>query len=217
MNIKNLYCILIVTLLLNSCDKNEDNAFQNNLFSQDFQKLKVKEGFEIISIDSIDNFAELRKEMGELTCEGKISGLKFDYEGRDYHLTGISRCPKSGETGCYFRKNVFNIRNDSLVFGLGDKQYSKPIEYLKSELETIVATPYKYKSNEDKLKTALIHLYIKKEQPITTTKKVLKEIVEQFAKLNTVDNPEYFEYIILFESFDISSIPPPPPPKKNEV
>ena len=66
--------------------------------------------------------------------------------------------------------------------------------------------------NENKVKSSLIHFYVEDKYPISTTKTVLKEIAEQFSVLNTKNDSDFFTFNILFEGYDISSIPPPPPP-----
>ncbi|MDX1279370.1 hypothetical protein, partial [Oceanihabitans sediminis] len=62
------------------------------------------------------------------------------------------------------------------------------------------------------LKPALIHFYVEDKYPISTIIIVLKEIAEQFSVLNSKNDSDFFKYNILFEGYDISSIPPPPPP-----
>ena len=210
---KNLNYIIIFALILFSCDRIEENNVHNELVSQDFEHFMNKNELEVINLKSFKNFSELREKMEKITCKGKVSGLKFELDGKIYNIAGFSDCPSSNETSCYFRKTFLTIRNDSLVDRYGKERTSKSIEYLKTELENILAKPYyNFKYNEGKIKPALIFLYIEDKYPISTTKKVLKEIAEQFDKINSVNNPEFFEYNILFQSFDISSIPPPPPP-----
>ena len=85
------------------------------LFSEDFKSFKIDDKIEIIDLDSVSNFAELKQKMGKLTCGGKSSGLRFKSNNTIYHLTGFTHCPTSGEIGCYFRQNLLFVRNDSLV------------------------------------------------------------------------------------------------------
>ena len=123
----------------------------------------------------------------------------------------------SGETECYFRIKFLSIRNDSLIIGYGKDKEKKPISYLKAELNNIMAKPYNFQYNENKVKPAPIHFYVKDKYPISTTKRVLSEIAAQYSIINSKNNPEFFKYNILFEGFDITSIPPQPPTKPNEL
>ena len=209
---KNLNYILIFFLILSSCSNLDEKKTLNELYSQDFKKFQVDNKIGIIDLDSVKNFSELRKKMGELTCEGKVSGLRFELNDTRYYITGFSDCPTSGEIGCYFRKNYLTIRNDSLILGYGKEKEKKPINYLKTELNNIIAKPHNFKYNKNKVKPALIHFYVEDKYPISTTKTVLKEIAEQFSVLNTKNDSDFFTFNILFEGYDISSIPPPPPP-----
>lgn len=186
------------------------------LYSQDFKKLRVDNEIGIVDLDSVSNFSELRKKMGQLTCEGKFPGLRFKSNDTIYHLTGSADCPTSAEISCYFRRNLLFIRNDSLVIKFGKNKKKEPIGYLKTELNEIVSKPYNFQRNENKLKPALIHFYVDDKYPISTTKRALKEIVKQFTEINTKNSSDYFKYNILFEGYDISNIPPPPPSLPNE-
>jgi hypothetical protein len=212
---KNLNYILIFFLIISSCSYLDEKKTLNELYSQDFKKFQVDNEIGIIDLDSVKNFSELRKKMGELTCEGKISGLKFELNDTRYYITGFSDCPTSGEIGCYFRRNLFTIKNDSLILGYGKEK--KSISYLKTELNNIMEKPHNFKYNENKVKPALIHFYVEDKYPISKTKTVLKEIAEQFSALNSKNDSEFFKYNVLFEGHDISNIPPPPPqPIANE-
>jgi transcriptional antiterminator Rof (Rho-off) len=211
---KNCNYILIFLLTLSSCSNLDEKKTLNELYSQDFLKFQSENDIEIINLDSITNFSKLKTQMGQITCEGKVSGLRFEFRDTIYNITGFSDCPSSGEIGCYFRRNVISIRNDSLIIGYGKDQNEKPISYLKTELNNIMAKAYNFQYNENKVKPALIYFYVEDKYPISTTKRVLKEIAEQFSTINSKNGTDYFKYNILFESFDITKIPPPPPPPK---
>ena len=197
---------------MSSCSNLDEKKTLTELLSEDFKNSQIDGKIGIINVDSISNFSELRKKMGELACEGKSSGLKFKSNDTIYYLTGYADCPTSGEIGCYFRRNFLTVRNDSLILGYGKEKEKKPISYLKTELNNIVAKPHSFIFNENKVKPALIHFYVEEKYPISTTKTVLKEIVKQFNAVNSNKDSDFFKYHILFEGFDISSIPPPPPP-----
>ena len=208
---------MIFSVILYSCNDFTEKKVLNELFSQDFEKFKAENKLEAIDLDSVGNFSELRKKMGKITCKEKVSGLKFEFTGTLYHITAYADCPTSSVISCYFRRNLLTIINDSLVIEYGKENKKAPIEYLKAELENIIKKPYNFQYNEDKVKPALIRIFIEDKYPISTTKKVLKEIAEQFKNINSGNKPDFFKYNILFESYDITSIPlPPPPPKPNK-
>lgn len=209
---KNCNCILIFLLIFSSCSNLDGKKPMNNIYSQEFLKLQSENDIGIINLDSVTNFSELRTKMGKLTCKGKVSGLRFELNNTTYNLTGFSDCLTSGEIGCYFRRNFLTIRNDSLILGYGKEKEKKPISYLKTELNNIIAKPHNFIYDENKVKPALIHFYVEDKYPIITTKTVLKEIAEQFSELNSKNDSDFFKYNIHFEGYDISSIPPPPPP-----
>ena len=217
---KNLNYLLIFFLIISACSYLDEKKTLNELYSQDYKKFQVDHEIGIVDLDSVKNFSELRKKMGELTCEGKVSGLRFELNDTRYHVTGFSDCPTSGAIGCYFRRNLLTIRNDSLLLGYGKEK--EPISYLKTELNNIMAKPHNFQSNENKVKPALIYFYVEDKYPISKTKTVLKEIAEQFSALNSKNDSEFFKYNILFEGYEISNIPhlppppPPPPPMSNE-
>ena len=101
-----------------------------------------------------------------------------------------------------------------LEFGKNKKK--EPIGYLKTELSEIMSKTYNFQHKENKLKPALIHFYVEDKYKISTTKRALKEIVKQFAEINTKISSDYFKYNILFDGYDITNIRPPPPPKPRE-
>lgn len=208
---KKLNFILIFFLIFSSCSSSDEKKPLNELYSQDFLKFQSENVLGIINLDSLKNFSELTTKMGQMVCEEKISGLRFETNDTIYNVTGFSDCPNSGIIGCYFRKNVMSIRNDSLIIGYGKEKREKPISYLKTELSKIMAKKYNFQNNENKVKPALIYFYVEDKYPISTTKKVLKEINEQFSKINSNNTEDYFNYTILFKGFDITNIPPPPP------
>ncbi|TQI71119.1 hypothetical protein JM79_2045 [Gramella sp. Hel_I_59] len=181
------------------------------VYSDHFTELRNEENFKIINIDSFQNFKELTSKMGECTCQDLMSGLSFTVNDKKFFLTGFSECPTFNGVACYFRRNTIMIKNDSIVTDLFNKK-KVPIEELGTELNDIISKPHNFKYNKQVLKPALIHLYIDENQNINQTKKVLKEIIENFQKINSNQKSNFFEYNILFEDFDRTNFPPPPPP-----
>lgn len=213
--------ILTLLITLSSCSYLKSKKTPTELFSQDFKNSKADNTIKIINLDSVTNFSELITRMEELTCKQEVSGLKFELNDTIYHLTGYADCPTSNSVGCYLRRNVLYIKNDSLVINSGESKEQKQIKYLKTELNKIMAKTYTYQYNENKLKPALISLYVEDKYPILTTKKVLKEITKQFAKINFKNNPDFFKYHILFKTYDATDIlelpiPMPPPQHINQ-
>jgi len=155
--------------------------------------------------------------MGELTCEGKVSGLQFKLNNTNYFITGFANCPTTRQTSCYFRRNFISIRNDSLIIKSGNEKKKKHISYLKNELENIMTKPYNFEYDEHKVKPALINFYVEDKYPVATIKTVLKEIAEQFSKINLNNHSGFFKYTIRFNDFDITSITPPPKPNKVDI
>jgi len=208
---KNFIYILILALILYSCNTFKENEVQIEFYSQDFKKLKTQNELVVIDLDSIENFSELRKVMRKITCKGKACGLKFNFNKTNYHITGFAHCPTNG-TNCYFGRNILIINNDTLLTDFRNRENNRTIESLKSELDSITSKVYNFQHNKDILKPALIYLYIDDKYPISNTKKVLKEIAEQFKNINSTNKLDYFQYNILFESEDFFNVPPPPPP-----
>lgn len=209
---KNLNYILILAMIFYSCDTFKEKEVRNELYSQDFIKFQTQNKLVIIDLDSIENFSELRKKMGKITCARKASGIKFNFKKTNYHITGFAECPTS-VGGCYFRKNILMIKNDSIII---DFKNRRPIENLKSEIDSIISRPYSFQNNKNILEPALIYLYIDDKYPISKTKKVLKEIADQFENINSTIKPDYFQYDILFKSKYFFIVPPPPPPPQVE-
>ncbi|MCY2686786.1 hypothetical protein [Salinimicrobium sp. TH3] len=214
---KNWIYILILILTTVSCEKFEETSNNQRVYSTDYRSLETESNFEVIDIDSVQNYSELISEMEKLTCQNKISGLKFTFQEKEYFLTGITGCPTKNETACYFARNLIIVKNDSIITDLFNNK-KIPIENLQQELNEIASKPFNFQFDKDDIKPALIHLYIEKNENISTTKKVLKEIVVQFDKFNSESNPDFFKYNILFERFDRTKIPPPPPlPKDSSI
>lgn len=201
--------VLILCFLLSSCESYDDPD-QQKLYSPGFEKMAGREDLVMIDLDSMSSFAELRDKMGRLTCQRTPSAITFEYQNKKYFLTGYADCPTTHEVACYFRKNFINIKNDSVVTDLFNDN-RLPIEELESELISLTTFPSNFKLQEDIMKPALITLYIDEAENISTTRKVLSEIVKSFQKINTEEQPGFFEYAVLFSFYDPTRIPPPPP------
>ena len=205
--------ILISILTFSSCESYQEQKETEiqKIYSDRFEDLRNEENFKIINIDSCQNFKELTSKMGAFTCQEIISGLSFTYDDKEYFLTGFSECPTFNGVACYFRRNTIIIKNDSIITDLYNKE-KVAIENLNHEIDMIISKPHNFQYDKQILKPALIHLYVDKQEDISTTKRVLKEIIENFEKINSSNQKNFFEYNILFEEFDRSFLPPPPPP-----
>ncbi|WP_223032989.1 hypothetical protein [Hanstruepera marina] len=81
------FTVITVFLILFSCSNLEENKNQVELYSNNFISSKTKNN---INLDTIKNFSELKIEMGKLTCENRISGLRFQLNDSIYNLIGFS-------------------------------------------------------------------------------------------------------------------------------
>ncbi len=215
---KKLSYVIFIVLTFICCGSPKERILEKEVSSKDFIKYRNDDDFKIIELDSFKNFSELRKKMGRLACDGKVPGLKFKYKSRTYNSIGFSECPDFNGVADYFRRNLIIIKNDSLVTLLENKIKKEPINNLQAKLEKIALSPSNFQYGKKILKPALIHLYIDDKYPISTTKKVLKEVIKQFKNINSKEELDYFKYSILFEGAPYILIPPPPiPPSSQET
>jgi len=208
--------LILVVLVLISCNSFIKKKTNNELYSFAFKNFEIENKLELIDLDSIKTYSELIEEMERIDCSGKISGLKFKYEETNYNIVGYAYCPDIDDTACYFSPNIFTVKNDSLISRFKEIK-NKPIEYLKTKLDTIITKKYNFHYKQNKVKPAIIHFHLEDKYSISMVKKVLKEIAESFKKINRNKSPDFFEYDILFEGFSISDIPHPPPPNDNNI
>jgi len=213
---KKLSYVLFIALTFICCGGPKERVLEKEVSSKGFIKYKNDDNLKIIELDSFKNFSELRGKMGRLACDGKVSGIKFRYKNRTYYSIGFSECPEFNGVADYFRRNLIIIKNDSLITTLKNRTKQEPIENLQAELKKIVSSNSNFQYDKKILKPALIHLYIEDKYPISTTKKVLKEIIEQFKNINSGEELDYFKYSILFEGGEYLIIPPPPQ-ETNEI
>ncbi len=209
---KNLYFIFLISQLFYSCDELKEESVDEEIYTQDFLKYKDENQLELIDLDSLENFSELITLMEKVDCDKKVSGLTFKTQGINYNLTGFSGCPNSNVVACYFGVKTIIIKNDSIVVDSGNRNEKISIENLEKILVDIISKPYNYQYDKEHIKPALIYLNIDNKYPISTTKKVFKEIVEQFQRINILYKTDFFKFTILLKRYDISRIPPPPPP-----
>ena len=193
---------------MNSCVKKDSNIVKPIEYSVDFEKYRDEDRLVIIDLDSIENYSELRMEMGRITCNEKVSGLKINTKTKVHYITGFASCPTSGVVSCYFRRNLIMIKNDSII----NHRSINPIENLKIELDSIMSKSYNFQYNKEILKPALIYLYMDDDVSVSAIKRVLGEIAEQFQKIRINKGPDYFKYHILFEDMNFLEVKPPPPP-----
>ena len=109
---KNIVYIFILTTIIYSCEiyDGNRNSESQQIYSDGFKELEAMKNFELINLDSVKNFRELNSQMGKLTCEDKISDLRFNFDDKEYFLTGFSECPGNGEISCYFQRNILIIK-----------------------------------------------------------------------------------------------------------
>ncbi|WP_434020067.1 hypothetical protein [Lutimonas sp.] len=156
-------------------------------------------------------------EIERISCDKKVSGLKINTKTKVHYITGFTSCPTSGEINCYFRRINIRVKNDSIFNSWSNMNESIPIENLKIELDTLMSKPYNLQYKKEILKPALISLYMDDDISVSTIKKVLCEIAEQFQRIRISKGSEYFKFNILFyEMYSFEVKPPPPPPLKPE-
>lgn len=190
--------------------------FEAQFYSKDFLEHKLEKDFEILKLDSFENFAELLESMEILSCEDKWIGLEFDYENISYHVTGYTECPTSGIIACHFNRNMVFVKNDSLrLSGFGEGKFH--INELKTEIIKFNDySEYHGIFGKRRLKPALVFLYVENNLPMERTKEVIKEIVEQFKSVNEELGTKKYSYQLNFERYSYLDIPPPPPPVVEE-
>ena len=74
---KILFKILIFVLFLNSCVSKESYDVKTKIYSVDYEKYRNRNELKTIDLDSIENYSDLRFEMGRIACDDKVSGLKI--------------------------------------------------------------------------------------------------------------------------------------------
>ncbi|WP_298529213.1 hypothetical protein [uncultured Christiangramia sp.] len=201
---------MLFTACENYSDEEMGESKQEN-YSLDYLNYYKLEYFEEINIDSIKTFSILSERLKKNRCNNKISGLKFTYKKSKYFLIGSAECPSQG-IGCYMNVNSISIKNDSIIIDYKNKEH---ISSLGSYLKNITDNPYNYKFKKVDLKPAIIRFEVDDKYSIEKTKEVLKEIILEFKKYNTSDNPDHFKYFILFDGLIPVPPPPPPPPMAN--
>lgn len=206
-------------MILISCSAiDERENFEKDIISissDNYLLYSNKPNFQVINLDSAQNFGELISKMSKLSCAGKIVGLKFSYKENVYNMMGNNLCPYDNTISCHFGINRITIKNDSLINYAQDWNNKVHIKNLNTELEKIIESKYAFQYGKDIPKPVLINLHIEDKFSIAKTKEVLSEIINQFNKINSRMGMgvNYFEYNILFEKYSILDIPPPPPPK----
>lgn len=210
------HIVLLLMLLINiSCKESYKDKNIIEFYTSDFTENDSLKNLQIISIDTLNNFSEVKAEIENAVCDNKLSGLQFRLGKVNYNITATSYCPNDRETVCFFNVNSIFIKNDSIITDFQNVNRNKVIKDLKIEIDSIISKDYNFRYKKDKLKPAAIHFYADENFSIGNIKRVLKEIVEQFEAINKVKGVNYFEYYIIFESSIFYKKPPPPPPPNN--
>ncbi|MBT8285127.1 MAG: hypothetical protein HKO75_07055 [Flavobacteriaceae bacterium] len=216
---KTLCYLLLIPFFLTSCEPDteieiiEPIESRTTFFSYDFMVDQYHPDFEVILLDSLQNYGELIRKMQRLSCNNKRIGIQFSVGDTLYGLTGFTDCPEVEIIDCYSRINIFVIKNDSLknIRELNRKK-SMHISELSKVIDRIQTEPLRYQFRRNALRLTLLNLYIDPKHPISMTKEVLKEVATAFKEVNTEMGPDFFKYNILFEDNYWMYIPPPPPP-----
>jgi hypothetical protein len=207
---KKLSSIFLIALTIYSCNNStsktlEDEDIEKEFFSNEFKRSIGEKNLEIINIDSISDFSNLRKEIGELTCKEKIPGLTFSLNNKRYNLIGYGKCDSTGEIKCKNASSLVYIQNDSIITDL-IKNERIHISQLQNILLDIESDNYKYKITDNSQIPILINLDIDDEKPISVTKIVLKEIGENFDDFSADRTLNLNSYNIFFSEYVIGNI-----------
>ncbi|SHG69152.1 hypothetical protein [Flagellimonas flava] len=209
------YVCLIFCLMMLGCHDAQVTTLEEiihqekQFFTPNYLQSNMEEGFEVLNLDTYNNYGDLLDAMETLSCEEKGIGLKFEHEGISYHTTGFAECPTSWVIDCYFNRNMVMVKNDSL------RHFTKKrhISELQNEImEFNDYSGYQGLRGNRRLKPSLLFLYVEDKYPIAKTKEVLKEIVTQFEGINKELGHQKYRYHLQFERFSNFDIPPPPPP-----
>lgn len=216
---KNLLYLLFFPILITSCAPDLEHIpevqeeTRTQVYSYDFIADQDHADFEAIQIDSLRNYRDLLREMQRVSCANKKIGIQFSYGDTLYGVTGYKYCPEKGENSCYFNRNFFYIKNDSLKELSRLRQKSAlHISNLKTEIARIRSKEFRYQHMKNYMRPALIHFYIDPKHPISMTKATLKEVITAFKEVNTEMGADFFKYDILFEGICMMDLLPPPPP-----
>nr|WP_299169031.1 hypothetical protein [uncultured Allomuricauda sp.] len=213
-----IFCLTFVSGCEDHINNTSDDIakFEAQFYSKDFLEHKLEKDFEILKLDSFENFGELLASMELLSCEDKWIGLEFNHENIYYHITGYTECPTSGIISCHFNQNMIFVKNDSLrLSGFGEGKFH--INELKTQIIKFNDySEYHGIFGKRRLKPALVFLNVQNNLPIVKTKEVIKEIAEQFKKINEELGTEKYFYQLNFERYSYLDIPPPPPPPMVE-
>ncbi|SDQ25623.1 hypothetical protein [Flagellimonas zhangzhouensis] len=218
-----VYLLICASTIYLSCENSTENYLDGNpiqfsaskIYSNEYLKFEGDPKFEVINLDETSNFESLIEKMQLLSCEDKFTGLTYSLNDTIHYQYGVTICPTSNVTSCFFNRNTIRIKNDSLKnYRVSIDQYY-PIESIAEQLKTMEHVDYIDTSGNPILKKVLIYLYVEEKYPIIKTKQILSEIENQFKLANLVMGEDYYRYLLIFEEenyFDISFPPPPPPP-----
>ena len=193
-------------------EQEDSQKLSSEFLSSEYSEHFNQPDFETVNLDSLQNFGKLLDNMERISCANKSTGITFTFHDTIYKLMGFTGCPTSNVISCHFNRNTLFVKNDSIKNLSGDWDEMVYIENLDKEIEKVSEVDYHFQFDKDVLKPALIHLYIENKYPISKTKAVLKEIVQQFEKINSEMGSDFFRYNINFERYSMVDIPPPPPP-----
>jgi hypothetical protein len=207
---KKFSSIFLILLTIYSCNNATNNSLKSKdlnkeYFSNEFKISLVEKNLEIINIDSISKFSNLRKEIAQLTCEDKVPGITFSLNNNRYNLIGYAKCHTTGETKCKSASSLIYIKNDSIITDL-IKNKRIYISHLQNVLSDIESGNYKYQITNNPKIPILIYLDIDDKKHISVTKTVLKEISKNFDDSNSDYYSKLNSYNILFSNYTIGNI-----------
>lgn len=208
--------ILLLFFVFTGCEYKESvsRSEQKELFYPSQEKFDFETELAEVYLDSVENYAQLYKQLEKNACEGNTSVIKFLHQGQQYNIIGYAECPEDAMIVCFFRVNQMYINSDSLRY---DYDVLLPVDRFGDALSDLMLNPHNYKFQSTSLKNAVIWFYVEEKYSIEFTKELLVKITGEFEKINKEDKNK-FPYNISFErrEYKIPPPPPPPPPSENE-
>lgn len=210
---KKYLIILLLFFLFTGCEYKDpiSRSEIKEVFYPSQERFNLETELAEVYPDSVENYAQLYKQMEKNACEGKTSVIKFLHQGQNYNIIGYTECPEKAMISCFFRVNQMYINSDSLRY---DYDVILPVARFGDAVSDLMVNPHNYKFQSTSLKDAVIWFYVDGKYSIQFTKDLLVRITDEFEKVNN-GNKGKFPYYINFEPREYRR-PPPPPPAENE-
>ena len=198
--------VLLMAIFLWSCNKSKENTTEeiaiSAYYTSDYITSQGEDNFTVINIDSLLNFSELNNKISEVKCNNKIPGLTFSVDKSSYNLVGCLDCAQSKFKRCKGASGFIFIKNDSIVTDLTNERKIH-ISELGEVLKEINNGKYKYRITDRPDLPIILNLYVEDQFSISTTKNVLKVIIDEFEQTSERYKTIVYNYEIHFEPYNI--------------